>query len=479
MIQGGCPQGTGTGGPGYTFEDEFNSHKVVRGALAMANAGPNTNGSQFFIVTADACPWLDGKHTVFGEVQRGDGRRRQARGVRTDGGDRPPTRSGSPRSSSPSSAASPSHAEPPSDVVASAASGRSKRASRGDQRWRPSSSRHRRPERRGRLRIRAARFPSRIPATGEMIGTVPDLERRAVAEMAKRGRAAPAGVGGVRLRGARARAAAGAEVADGQRRPRDRDDRLGDGEDLRGRAPGRDRLRRRNAFGFWAKKRREYLADERVSTAAVAVKGKKLILRYRPLGLIGVIGPWNYPLTNSFGDCIPALAAGNSVILKPSRGDAADVAAAGRGAARERAAGGRAADRDRPRRDRRGADRAGRHDHVHGLDEDRAQGRRSGRAAPDPGLAGARRQGSDGRAARRRRRARREHSRCGARCRTRGRRASRSSAPTSRSPSTTSSWRRSQRRCARCARGSQRRSGQRRRRRRSFPPQLDDASRTT
>src|ERR1051326_8149361 len=71
MIQGGCPEGTGTGGPGYTFEDEINDHKVVRGALAMANAGPNTNGSQFFIVTADACPWLDGKHTVFGEVNDG------------------------------------------------------------------------------------------------------------------------------------------------------------------------------------------------------------------------------------------------------------------------------------------------------------------------------------------------------------------------------------------------------------------------
>src|SRR5437879_108890 len=71
MIQGGCPLGTGTGGPGYTFEDEINPHKVVKGALAMANAGPNTNGSQFFIVTADACPWLDGKHTVFGEVSSG------------------------------------------------------------------------------------------------------------------------------------------------------------------------------------------------------------------------------------------------------------------------------------------------------------------------------------------------------------------------------------------------------------------------
>ena len=71
MIQGGGPQGTGTGGPGYTFEDEFNEHKIVRGALAMANAGPNTNGSQFFIVTTEAAPWLDGKHTVFGKVTTG------------------------------------------------------------------------------------------------------------------------------------------------------------------------------------------------------------------------------------------------------------------------------------------------------------------------------------------------------------------------------------------------------------------------
>jgi cyclophilin family peptidyl-prolyl cis-trans isomerase len=71
MVQGGCPEGTGTGGPGYTFKDEINDHKVVRGALAMANAGPNTNGSQFFIVTTEAAPWLDGKHTVFGEVAGG------------------------------------------------------------------------------------------------------------------------------------------------------------------------------------------------------------------------------------------------------------------------------------------------------------------------------------------------------------------------------------------------------------------------
>jgi len=71
MIQGGDPTGTGSGGPGYQFEDEFNEHKVERGALAMANAGPNTNGSQFFIVTAQSCPWLNGLHTVFGRVTSG------------------------------------------------------------------------------------------------------------------------------------------------------------------------------------------------------------------------------------------------------------------------------------------------------------------------------------------------------------------------------------------------------------------------
>lgn len=89
MIQGGCPLGTGTGGPGYQFKDEFNQHKVVRGALAMANAGPNTNGSQFFIVTTGAAPWLDGKHTVFGEVTGGLGVVDVIERLPTDGRDKP------------------------------------------------------------------------------------------------------------------------------------------------------------------------------------------------------------------------------------------------------------------------------------------------------------------------------------------------------------------------------------------------------
>ena len=89
MIQGGDPTGTGSGGPGYTFEDEANDHSVARGALAMANAGPNTNGSQFFIVTADACPWLDGKHTVFGRVTDGMTVVDAISALETDARDRP------------------------------------------------------------------------------------------------------------------------------------------------------------------------------------------------------------------------------------------------------------------------------------------------------------------------------------------------------------------------------------------------------
>ena len=97
MIQGGDPLSKddsmksrwGTGGPGYRFNDEFNSHKLVRGSLAMANSGPNTNGSQFFIVTAEATPWLDGKHTNFGEVIDGMDVVDKIENVQTEGPDRP------------------------------------------------------------------------------------------------------------------------------------------------------------------------------------------------------------------------------------------------------------------------------------------------------------------------------------------------------------------------------------------------------
>jgi peptidyl-prolyl cis-trans isomerase B (cyclophilin B) len=89
MIQGGCPRGDGTGGPGYSFADEFNDHPVARGYLAMANSGPNTNGSQFFIVTTEAAPWLDGKHTVFGRVTAGQDVVDHISAVDRDARDRP------------------------------------------------------------------------------------------------------------------------------------------------------------------------------------------------------------------------------------------------------------------------------------------------------------------------------------------------------------------------------------------------------
>ena len=89
MIQGGCPRGDGTGGPGYSFEDEFNDHPVARGYLAMANAGPNTNGSQFFIVTVEDASWLNGKHTVFGRVTSGQDVADAISFVERDGRDRP------------------------------------------------------------------------------------------------------------------------------------------------------------------------------------------------------------------------------------------------------------------------------------------------------------------------------------------------------------------------------------------------------
>ena len=202
MIQGGCPQGTGTGGPGYTFEDEINEHKVVRGALAMANAGPNTNGSQFFIVTTEAAPWLDGKHTVFGQVTDGMDVVDTLEGLPTDGA-RPPARgraaieNGSPRVRSELMAT----AWPPSSSDRRAADGRGS----DDRRREP---RHRRGH--------------------------PHRPDHAAEDVRGDGRARPrraARLGGARLRGPRARPAARAEVAARQRRRGRRDDRRRDRQD--------------------------------------------------------------------------------------------------------------------------------------------------------------------------------------------------------------------------------------------------------
>ncbi len=155
------------------------------------------------------------------------------------------------------------------------------------------------------------------PGTGAQIGTVPDLDATAVAELAKHGRAAQVGWDAYGFEG-RSRV-----LKRMQKWLMDNADRVTETiVSETGKTYEDARLSEvtygGGAFGFWAKNAERYLEDEHVKSAAVAVKGKKLILRHRPLGLIGVIGPWNFPLINSFGDCIPALAAGNSVILKPS-----------------------------------------------------------------------------------------------------------------------------------------------------------------
>src|SRR5580698_2347130 len=160
-------------------------------------------------------------------------------------------------------------------------------------------------------------IPVENPATGEIVATVPDLSAEEVAEMAARARAAQPGWEAYGFDG-RARV-----LLRAQKWLMDNADQViatimsETGKTFED-ASLAEISYAGNAFGFWAKTGPEYLADERVKSSQLLVKGKKLIMRYRPLGLIGVIGPWNYPLTNSFGDCIPALMAGNSVILKPS-----------------------------------------------------------------------------------------------------------------------------------------------------------------
>ncbi|HTZ85857.1 MAG TPA: succinic semialdehyde dehydrogenase [Solirubrobacteraceae bacterium] len=155
------------------------------------------------------------------------------------------------------------------------------------------------------------------PATGQIVATVPDMGAEAVAELARRGRAAQPSWEAYGFDG-RARV-----LLRAQKWVMDNSEQIistiisETGKTFED-ASLAEISYAGNAFGFWAKHAEEYLADERIKSSQLLVKGKKIVNRYRPLGLIGVIGPWNYPLTNSFGDCIPALAAGNSVILKPS-----------------------------------------------------------------------------------------------------------------------------------------------------------------
>jgi acyl-CoA reductase-like NAD-dependent aldehyde dehydrogenase len=163
----------------------------------------------------------------------------------------------------------------------------------------------------------AADIPVENPATGQIVAHVPDLDADAVGELAERARAAQPNweAFGFVARGRILLRAQKWLIDNSQRVIETIVSETGKTyED----AEFAEIAYAANAFGFWAKQAPKYLADERVKSAQILLKGKKLILRHSPLGLIGVIGPWNYPLTNSFGDCIPALAAGNSVILKPS-----------------------------------------------------------------------------------------------------------------------------------------------------------------
>jgi acyl-CoA reductase-like NAD-dependent aldehyde dehydrogenase len=160
-------------------------------------------------------------------------------------------------------------------------------------------------------------IPVENPATGEVIATVPDMTAGDVARLAQQGRAAQPGWEAAGFEG-RAKILLRAQkwiVGNADRVIETIVSETGKSyED----AQFAEISYGANAFGFWAKNAAHYLADEPVKSSSIFVKGKRLILRYKPIGLVGVIGPWNYPLTNSFGDCIPALAAGNSVILKPS-----------------------------------------------------------------------------------------------------------------------------------------------------------------
>jgi acyl-CoA reductase-like NAD-dependent aldehyde dehydrogenase len=160
-------------------------------------------------------------------------------------------------------------------------------------------------------------IPVENPATGEIVATVPDVGPGAIADMAARARAAQPGWEAFGFDG-RARI-----LLRAQKWVMDNAEQIASTIVSETGKTFEDATLAEigyagNAFGFWAREAPNYLGDQRVKSSQVLVKGKKILLRYRPLGLIGVIGPWNYPLTNSFGDCIPALAAGNSVIMKPS-----------------------------------------------------------------------------------------------------------------------------------------------------------------
>jgi acyl-CoA reductase-like NAD-dependent aldehyde dehydrogenase len=155
------------------------------------------------------------------------------------------------------------------------------------------------------------------PATGEVIATVPDLGADDIVALAAQGRAAQPGWEAIGFDG-RARVLRRAQKWLLDNSERVIDTIMSETGKTWEDAGVLELSYGASAFGFWAKHAEKYLRDQKVKSGSIFMIGKSLKVRYRPLGLIGVIGPWNYPLVNSFGDCIPALAAGNAVILKPS-----------------------------------------------------------------------------------------------------------------------------------------------------------------
>ena len=245
------------------------------------------------------------------------------------------------------------------------------------------------------------------PATGEVIASVPALEPADVAAVVERARAAQPGWAALGFEGR------GRILKRAQKWVIDNADRIARTiVSENGKAYEDAQLAEVSyaaaSFGFWAKNAPKYLADERIRSSSPFVMGRKLVVRYEPVGVAGVIGPWNYPLTNSFGDCIPALAAGNSAVLEAGQPHAAHLAADGRVPARVRPARGRVHRGARRGLGGRGADRRGGLRDVHGLHRGRQEGHGPRGADAHPGGPGAGRQGPDDRAGRREPRARRQ-----------------------------------------------------------------------
>ena len=283
----------------------------------------------------------------------------------------------------------------------------------------------------------AKTIPVTNKATGELMGHGPDLDRDQIGELAARARKAQPGWDAIGFEGR-------AEVMFALRRwlVANSDRLLQTISDENGKVWEDAQLElfyTADALSFWGKRAKKYLKDQTFRPHSPFLIGAKAILRYRPYGVVGVIGPWNYPLINNFGDAIPALMAGNTVLLKPSSITPDDLAPGRRGHARDRRTRRCLPRRLGRRRNRVGGGRLHRHGPLHRLDRDRQEDHGPGGRDGHAGDARAGQQRPDARAAPTPTSTAPPAPRSSTRCRTAGRPASRSSASTSRSRSTRSS----------------------------------------